>query len=197
MGHLINIDEAEKTIRNMFRLLPDTLTFHNWQHTQEVIERAMKIAEFCEIDDLSKDILYLAALFHDTGYVDAYGDHEERSVVIAENYLLNEGLNRSSINMITDCIRATKIPQSPEALLAEILCDADLAHFGSPNYLLYAARLRQEWSLWLPKIYSDQEWNRENLQVLREHEYKTIYGKQFFQPVKDANIIYIETSLLH
>ncbi|SDS50816.1 Type IV secretory system Conjugative DNA transfer [Mucilaginibacter mallensis] len=54
-------------------------------------------------------------------------------------------------------------------------------------------RYWQEWSIWLRKDYTDQQWNKENLTVLSEHRYKTEYGQRFLQPKKEGNILLLQS----
>ncbi|WP_295713556.1 HD domain-containing protein [Mucilaginibacter sp.] len=71
MTNFIDIDVAEKFATDLIQHLPPSLTFHNWQHTAEVVETAMEIADYCCLDQEPTLLLKLAALFHDTCYRDS------------------------------------------------------------------------------------------------------------------------------
>lgn len=195
MRNLSEIDFAEGYVRKIFELLPQNMWFHNWRHTAEVTDTAMKICDYHQLDQAAATVIKLAALFHDTGYVKSYRRHEDHSINFATKFFTEFNLDRTLLTTVADCIEATRIPQSPRTELAEILCDADLAHFGSPDYFFYAAMLRKEWSVWLDKIYEDKVWNQENLSVLRKHRYKTDYGRNYLQPVKEQNILIMKSEL--
>jgi uncharacterized protein len=92
------------------------------------------------------------------------------------------------IDEVTGCIAATKMPQSPQNLLQQIMCDADMFHLADDNYPGYASRLRTEWELILNKQYSDEQWRQINLNMLIQHKYFTDYGKIVLQEHKLANI---------
>ena len=49
--------------------LPKTLTYHNTEHTQTVIEVALQLSDDEGLDDEEKTILATAALFHDAGFM--------------------------------------------------------------------------------------------------------------------------------
>lgn len=195
MENLPGISVAEDYVKDIFKRLPENMAFHNWGHTAEIVATVMKIGEYYKLDGISLIHLEIAALFHDTGYVISYQNHEDHSIALVTKFFSALEFGKDALAAIIYCIEATKLPQSPRSLIAEILCDADLAHFGSPEYFLYAARLRQEWSACLDKNYGDREWNWENLKVLREHSYKTEYGSKYLQPVKEQNILIIESEL--
>jgi len=56
--------------------LSDNCLFHTISHTLEVLKNSEIIGRYCSIDEDELNILRMAALFHDVGYVDAYDDHE-------------------------------------------------------------------------------------------------------------------------
>lgn len=75
------------------------------------------------------------AWFHDTGYLNgAQVDHEQRGADFAKQFLTEHGQFMGCLDEIRDCILATKVPQKPDGPLQEILCDADLFHFGKSDF---------------------------------------------------------------
>ena len=67
--------------------LPRYLTYHSIHHTKEVVQHAKYIAEKEGIPGEEMDIILTAALFHDTGFIEAYKDHEDYSIAFAKKYL--------------------------------------------------------------------------------------------------------------
>lgn len=67
--------------------LPSYLTYHNVQHTREVLEAVEKLSEFENLSDNDRLLLSTAALFHDTGFVKGSENHEEESCTIAREVL--------------------------------------------------------------------------------------------------------------
>lgn len=170
--------------------------FHNIQHTVEVYERSKTIALFENVSSHEVTLVSIAALFHDTGIVDAYEDHEAMSALYANLYLHKLGLLETDIVIITGCIHATKMPQNPHTKLQEIICDADLSHLAADNYLLKNKLLREEWEIELGKTYSDKEWIEMNVDFLKNHNYFTSYGKNVLITGKERNIEILKKVLL-
>ncbi|UOE51251.1 HD domain-containing protein [Mucilaginibacter sp. SMC90] len=168
--------------------LPATMYFHNKAHTQRVVNAALEIAGHCKLKKQELTILTIAAWFHDTGYLYHYKGHEDTSMIIAGTFLMQHHYNSDFIQQVWDCIEATKIPQSPKNLIQQIICDADLRHFASENYLDLARDLKQEWEVRLAKHFSDGEWHSLNLAVLQQHQFFTEYGKTVLQAAKQQNI---------
>lgn len=49
---------------------PNHYRYHNFYHIQKVVEAAIKISESEKVTDEDKEIIILACLFHDIGYID-------------------------------------------------------------------------------------------------------------------------------
>jgi predicted metal-dependent HD superfamily phosphohydrolase len=113
-----------------------------------------------------------AALFHDTGFVDTYIGHEERSCEIMISKLKNKDIDSAEITLMTGMIMATKIPQSPVTLQEMVLCDADLDYLGRDDFPVINKRLKDEW-LAYGFIKNVKEWNELQVKFLSKHRYFT------------------------
>ena len=74
-----------------YLLLPlDGLYYHQYDHALSVMERAIYLGsvEGCSPDEI--EMLAIAALFHDTGFVIQYDENEPIWAKIAQNYLRTE-----------------------------------------------------------------------------------------------------------
>ncbi len=67
--------------------LPSYLSYHNADHTLDVIQSAGKIAIEEDLDKADTGLLLTAALFHDTGFLKGRQNHEEASCEIARRFL--------------------------------------------------------------------------------------------------------------
>jgi uncharacterized protein len=79
-------------------------------------------------------LLKTACLFHDIGFTISGQDHEERGCEIAEEVLPDLNYDSDQINRIKGMIMATKIPQTPNNKLEQIICDADLDYLGRDDF---------------------------------------------------------------
>jgi uncharacterized protein len=172
----------------MTNQLSSDMHFHNLLHTQYVVNAVTDIGCHYRITDRDMAIIKTAAWFHDTGYCYAYTGHEDSSIGIAATFLKQENCDAQFVDEVIGCITATKMPQSPQSLLQQIMCDADMSHLADVDYPAYASRLRTEWELALNKQYSDERWRQINLNMLIQHKYFTDYGKIVLQEHKLNNI---------
>ncbi|WP_035086099.1 Pycsar system effector family protein [Aquimarina latercula] len=187
------LDKAEDYIFNLFKdNLSKIFLYHNFLHTQRVVNSVKEICEHINIDEEDKEVVLISAWFHDAGYVRGTKNHEEESIKIFEIFLKGVTLNETKKTKILGCIRATKINKEPANLLEEIVKDADSSHLSKDYYKEVNELLRQELSLLKVAEYSSEEWRIENLKLFTEkHKYYTRYAIEKWEPLKNKNLLNI------
>ena len=163
------------------------LYYHNSCHTLSVAEEARKLGG---VEGLSPDqqwILDLAAFFHDTGWVEGASEHEICGAGIAARWMARADYSAEQIQQVREAILATRFPHAPRTRLEEILCDADLAHVGSPHYALWTDLLRRELSM-QGVIQDEASWLKFQIRFLEKHHYFTSYAIEHWEPVKQAHL---------
>jgi uncharacterized protein len=171
--------------------LSDKCLFHTISHTLEVLKNAEIIGRYCKVDDEEFNILRMAALFHDVGYVDAYDDHEIYSAKQAVIYLKAKNVDGNSIEQIERAILSTKTPQNPQDKISKILCDADLMNLTFDDYFKQVDLMRMEWDNMGKAKLNRHEFYLNTLEFFRTHQYHSEYGKKVLQPRKVKNEIKI------
>lgn len=162
--------------------------FHNDRHTYAVVDAVKEISAFYQLSEVDEFTVLAAAYFHDLGYFDGGAEnHELRSAQLAETFLKQKSVAEPLIAQIKACILATKIPQSPQNLLEEILCDADLFHLGSVDFLNRDKLLRQEIEAVVGNTFDKKAWRKGTLAFLNNHQYHTAYAQQKLNPGKEKN----------
>ena len=138
--------------------LPKQYFYHNPDHTLYVQAKAKEIGrqEGCSEDELN--LLDIAALWHDTGYIRVYKNHEEQSCLLARQYLPEYGFQSKDIDTICGIIMATKIPQIPKNKLEEIIADADLEYLGTDIFEIKSQDLFHELQSLNP-VLTEDKWN--------------------------------------
>ena len=157
--------------------LPSYLTYHNVEHTLDVLNQATILAN--EEGIASEEDIFLlkvSALYHDTGFISIYNGHEEKSCEIAKNELGKFGFDEKQIDKICGMIRATKIPQQPRNHLEKIICDADLDYLGRSDFFTTGGGLYKEF-LHQKIVMNELEWNQLQVNFLEKHTYFTHSSK--------------------
>ena len=175
--------------------LSSTFLFHNVDHTREVVEAAQEIGRQSGLNDKDMETLLIAAWLHDVGYRDGRINHERTSMHIARTFLEEQGMGEKRIEKVLQCIAATEMPQRPQGLLAEVMCDADLYHLATDQYAEKTELLRQEVSLLTGEKVSKRKWLYGNKLFYEKHHYFTEYGRTVLEPRKQANLQRIEAAI--
>lgn len=183
------LEDAEAHVGAHFReCIPPEYVYHDLFHTKYVVEAAVQIAEGYELTDKEKEIIQLAAWFHDTGYDQGGEGHEQRGCDYAAQFLQAYDYSGTDLELINKCIKATRWPQEPEGLLEEVVCDADLSHLGNEWYWDRCGKVRQEMLLNQGKVMSEQEWVDSELQFITNHHYHTEVARELFDKTKEKHI---------
>lgn len=184
------IRKSQEYAEDVLQKLPKTFTYHNLNHTRNVVQAAEEIGRNSGLSDDDLENVIIAAWLHDLGYDEHNNDHhEERSVNLADSLLKNWGAAAPRIEAIKKLIGATRMPQKPQTLTEQVLCDADLYHLSAKGILECSNQLREEFETFKNlKFDSDRAWGEFNLGFLKEHHYFTTYGQQVLEERKKKNI---------
>ncbi|MDG2433305.1 Pycsar system effector family protein [Flavobacterium sp.] len=188
------IEQAEQFIYNLLKdNLSELFTYHNFNHTLDVVNAAKVLAENENIDKIDSEIVQIAAWFHDCGYIHGSTNHEDLSISIAKKFLKDQDVSKDYIKKVCSLIDVTRYNSTPKNILEEIIRDADYYHFSTDNYLLRCELLRKEWEKTQGKTFSDKKWAKENLKMLsKNHVYHTAFAKDNWTGPKKNNIVLIE-----
>lgn len=183
------VKAAEEHVFNLFRdKMPGDYVYHNYNHTAETVKACKKLSKSYNLTSRDYEVLLLAALFHDTGYITSYDNHEEESVKFMKEYL-NGNYPDEDIREIETLILSTKYKAIPDGSLQEILHDADYINVGNKTFDHRADLLRIEWEKILQKTYTEEEWAKIQLQFLLDTNFKTEEAVLKYNEQKELNIL--------
>jgi hypothetical protein len=180
-------DLQEDILDRLENGLPKYLYYHNVKHTVDVVTECELIGWAEGLNDHQLLLLKTAALFHDTGHIISYANHEERSVDIARETLPKYRYSPEETDEVCRIIMATKLPPKPADLLEAIICDSDLDYLGRTDFVpvsnaLYAELKTQNKSLSL------NDWNKLQLKFIGTHQYFTKTGRKLREVKKQEQI---------
>jgi len=167
--------------------LSSSFYYHSYHHTVDMHESAERIADYEKIDATERELLLVAALFHDAGFIIDQENHEQHSCKIAREMLPDFDYNLSEIDHICDLIMATCMPANPRNHLQKIICDADLDYLGRSDFkeigdLLYNELFESG------AVNGVDEWNQMQIRFLTNHRYFTSFGKTNREEKKQENL---------
>ncbi len=168
--------------------LSPLLTYHNLFHTRDdVLPAVRRLAAISGVAPEDTALLAVAAAFHDIGFVVRREEHERASAEIAGSILPGFGFLPDEVADIQGMILATRLPQSPQTPLEELLADADLDVLGRADWLPRAEALRAELSAFGQRD-GDADWLAGQIAFMREHRYFTAAARTMRDAGKQAAI---------
>jgi uncharacterized protein len=180
-------DRMKSAVLKKLIALNPQLSYHNIDHTIDVLEQCERIAHEEGVDEDNIYLLKVAALYHDTGFLRIYTGHEKVSCEFFLEDSKDFHFTEEEKGMILGMIMATKVPQEPHTLLEKIICDADLDYLGRKDFVSISDQLRREF-ISFGFIASNSEWEQLQLKFLNNHQYHTLSERRIREPFKKENI---------
>jgi uncharacterized protein len=192
---MIQFEKVEQfMLQKLQNELPQHLSYHSVSHVKDVMQAALNIARQEGVQQQEQILLQTAALFHDSGFLFGAQEHERKSCNIAREYLPQYGYDAQQIEQICGMIMATKIPQSPQNHLEEILADADLDYLGRDDFFTIGNRLFDELSMF-GIVSTERDWNMLQLRFLESHHYFTKTAIALRSEKKQEHLNYLKNQL--
>ena len=157
-----------------YLLMPlEEMYYHHYEHALSVMERSIYLAtmEGCSEDEI--EMLVIAALFHDTGFVIQYDNNEGFWAKIAMNYLRTILYPDDKIKIIQNIILATTPTRKPTNLLEKIIKDADMDNLWREDFFDISEKLRKERETIKNIKIKDPDWHHASLDILKWHTFYT------------------------
>lgn len=164
--------------------------YHDLTHLTEVFERIDVLLAAEPPAGIDRDVLLLAAWFHDAVY-DSAGDNEERSATLAERELVTADVPPLLVAEVARIVRSTQTHQVTDSdRTGQVLMDADLAILAADEsrYRSYVEGVRAEYA-----AVPDDDFRAGRADVLRAlldfpALYQTSFAKQHWEKPARANI---------
>ncbi len=189
MGRQDRIDKALRHVRLLLaKKLPKEMHYHDIKHTLDVYTVAMRYGRMEKLGSDDVELLGIAGIFHDTGYIYRYEKNEPEGAMVAESYMRKEGFREEEIRKVKALIMATQMPQRPRGLMQQIMCDADLDSLGRDDFIRRGNMLRKELEGRRKKPFSEDEWNSIQIDFIKSHKYFTKSARKLRNAGKRRNI---------
>jgi len=182
-----NSDIFNNVYERLENNLPGSLSYHDAEHTKSVIEKSVYLAEKEGLNPSEIELIKVAALYHDAGFMLGRDEHEDKSCKLATKELPAYNFSKEQIKTICGMINATRIPQKTHNIYEDIVADADLFYLGTETYDYYSNKLYLEIKHSRPDI-SEKDWLKIQLDFLQSHKFHTKYGIEILAPVKKKHL---------
>ncbi|XOV79436.1 MAG: hypothetical protein ACFHVJ_00385 [Aestuariibacter sp.] len=189
----------------------ESLHFHNHVHTfhpvKGVIAVALKLAILdgipCQFEGYER--IGLAAALHDIGNIVQRQRHEQISVNVSRDLLVDLGYQEDMIRAVSDCIICTAIDFStgiPQRVVcsreAKILSDADLNNPGFSDVSNFAFESIKLW--WELDFFNIKDYPTKGVELTKKFfsdigDYYTDAARYLFSPIKRQNMAALQAEV--
>ncbi len=169
------------------------MTYHNLDHTDYVIEKAIFLAKELKVSAQDLHLLKLAALFHDTGFIDNPKDHEQKGCKIAKGYL-EEGYTHEELQKNLRDDHGYQNPAKSYHAPRKYPADADLEYLGTDLFEKIGKTLYEELKHFNPD-FTEQAWDELQLVFMQKHHFHTEYCQKHREPKKQENLLTVKKRL--
>lgn len=169
---MLQSPESEFILELLKRDLAPDLYYHTIGHTLDVYNTATFFAQEENVSESEMKLLLIATLYHDSGYLHQREGHESISCNIVRATLPGFAYSQEDVEKICEIIMATKLPQKPQSLLEQIICDADLDYLGRDDFFEIGNRLYRELRA-AGLMANENDWNTVQIDFLQKHRYFT------------------------
>jgi len=187
------MSDFQKAKQYVFNLLGSDLSrhfiYHDLSHTLDVYKASTRLGEMAQLSEHELLLLQTAALYHDVGLIYTLVGHEDKGVEIIKEVLPDFGYSTKDIELISQMIAATRLPQTPKSKLDELICDADLDYLGRDDFFLQASKLHLEWNRMKIQEMTFDEWIAVEKEFLNSHHYYSPEAKALHDIGKKENLM--------
>ncbi len=177
--------------------------YHNIDHTFGVYLRTKYLCECEGITWDEKEDMLIAALFHDTGFIEIYKKNEPKGAQIARSWLQKKHHNEDRIKRVERIIMATTFPDSaewlfhrPTDIFEEIIQDADMDNLGCKNSFTLSAAIYDEIRVFGHSTLSFFEYLKMDREIFTQFHFHTRTAKSERNFQKNQNLNMLEEVIL-
>jgi predicted metal-dependent HD superfamily phosphohydrolase len=167
--------------------LPRDLSYHNQEHTLDVLNEALLFASHDNLPSRDIELLEVAVAFHDSGFLDAKKDNEDIGAKRAVDALKKDGTyTDEEILLVKKAILDTSVVnnrQVPTTRISPYLLDADMSNLGRADFFEKGRLLQKELGM-----SSEDDFLKASLEIMNKHEWYSAAAKKLRATGKEANI---------
>ncbi|MBX7145596.1 MAG: GAF domain-containing protein [Oligoflexia bacterium] len=181
---------VREALERLEKELPGDLLYHSPNHTVDVLHDAMLYAIEDGLKSAERELLGIAAAFHDLGFIKQRKDNEVWAAQLASSMMDAAGrFSREQIELVSRMILDTRLVATSAGLrqlrttpLSGYLLDADLSNLGRTDFFEKGELYRRELNM------APESFLKMAFDLLNSHEWHTAAARRLRQSMKEENI---------
>ena len=177
------------------RELDTKLVYHCYFHTIDVIDQAITLGSNAQLCERDLEIITVAALFHDAGFLKQHHDNEPIGAAMAESAMRVVGdYSKSEIALVSQMILDTKLithqcAQLSNTRLSPYLLDADLSNLGRPIFWRQTEAVATEIGINFDKFMPVTR------DLMERHNWQSDSARKLYGEQKEKNVKELELAI--
>ena len=168
----------------------------SYEHAIDVMQRAIYLSEQENLPVDEIEMMALAGLFHDTGFIVMYDKNEPIWAKIASNYLKSINYDKNKIKLIEQIILATDPDYTnPKNIYEKIIKDADMDNLWRDDFQKKSNDIKKELETVKKIKIKDPEWHHSLVDLLISHKFNTDVQRKERDKKKQENLNKMITKL--
>ena len=144
------------------------------------------------VDHREWELLRIAALCHDVGFVNEIENNEELGAGFAAELMARHRFSQEEINFVWECILETNPDKPCSNRYSEYLNDADLGYLGTRFFSEWSEKLYDEYVHYQRISGNRKEWFSKEVAFLEKHTFHSMFSKLYRQPYKNQNLNWLK-----
>ena len=170
--------------------------YHSYEHAIDVMQRAIYLSEQENLPVDEIEMMALAGLFHDTGFIVMYDKNEPIWAKIASDYLKSINYDKNKIKLIEQIILATDPDYTnPKNIYEKIIKDADMDNLWRDDFQKKSNDIKKELETVKKIKIKDPEWHHSLVDLLISHKFNTDVQRKERDKKKQENLNKMITKL--
>ena len=170
--------------------------YHSYEHAIDVMQRAIYLSEQENLPVDEIEMMALAGLFHDTGFIVMYDKNEPIWAKIASNYLKSINYDKNKIKLIEQIILATDPDYTnPKNIYEKIIKDADMDNLCRDDFQKKSKDIKKELETVKKIKIKDPECHHSLVDLLISHKFNTDVQRKERDKKKQENLNKMITKL--
>ena len=170
--------------------------YHSYEHAIDVMQRAIYLSEQENLSVDEIEMMALAGLFHDTGFIVMYDKNEPIWAKIASNYLKSINYDKNKIKLIEQIILATDPDYTnPKNIYEKNIKDADMDNLWRDDFQKKSNDIKKELETVKKIKIKDPEWHHSLVDLLISHKFNTDVQRKERDKKKQENLNKMITKL--
>lgn len=178
--------------------LPGNLLYHTYEHTVDVLKATLNYATEDRVSAREMDLLAIAAVYHDSGFLDQAHDNESFGAERAASAMRRIGsYTDDQISLVKTLILDTIVKitpngprQIPSTGLSKYLLDGDMSNLGREDFFEKGTLLQRELG-----ISEERDFLKNSLEVMAAHQWHSAPAIRQRTAQKEENFRLLKTKL--